>query len=156
MLSFAVVMPKTFEVVETALSPPLTMNVPVSEPEVDPTTRFTLIDPRTEPWAWKSLLVTMALKLSTVDIGVGEGEGDGEGEGVGEGEGDGEGVGVAKTRMGLETPPGVAAVPPQAATDPKRTTITPHATRAAFGMTASYAPGPRGDAFSAATMTWRL
>ena len=97
MLSFVVVMPKTPEVVETALSPPLTMNVPVIEPEVEPTTRFTLIDPSTEPCAWKSPLVTMALKLSTVDIGVGEGEGDGEGDGVGEGEGDGDGVGVAKT-----------------------------------------------------------
>jgi hypothetical protein len=93
----------------------------------------------------------MALKLSTVDIGVGEG--DGEGDGVGEGEGDGEGVGVAKFRMGRETPLAIAAVPPHAATDPKRRTAAPHARKAAFGTKASYAPGPRGDAFSAATKT---
>jgi hypothetical protein len=130
----------------------------VIEPDVEPTTRATLIDPTTEPWAWKSLRETAALKLSTIDVGVGEGEGEGDGEGVGEGDGEGVGVGarVGSGKNGLALPKllGVTAVPPHAATDATRTTITTHARRpmprgegrclmAAFGMRASYAPaGP--------------
>jgi hypothetical protein len=117
-----------------------------------------LIDPTTEPWAWKSLRETAALKLSTIDVGVGEGEGEGDGEGVGEGDGEGVGVGarVGSGKNGLALPKllGVTAVPPHAATDATRTTITTRARRrmprsegrcltAAFGITASYAPaGP--------------
>jgi hypothetical protein len=93
-----------------------------------------LIDPTTEPCAWKSLRETAALKLSTVDMGVGVGEGVGEGEGDGVGEGVGTGVGArvgsGKNGLALPTLLGVTAVPPHAATEPKRrTTAVPRARR---------------------------
>jgi hypothetical protein len=153
------------------------MNVPVIEPEVEPTTRGIAIDPTTEPWAWKSLLATLALKASTVDIGVGEGDGDGVGEAVGVGEG--VGVGIRNGSQGRL----------QAATDPNRkTTAVPRARRrmnenegmsrllaapdsraatrrfwgrcltgAAFSMTASYpSGGPTGESSRHVTSSARM
>src|SRR5664280_2373729 len=73
MLSYVVVAPRILKAIETSLSPPLILNVPVTGPEVEPKIRFTLTDPSTVPWAWKLLLAIFALKLSSVDIGVGVG-----------------------------------------------------------------------------------
>jgi hypothetical protein len=46
---------------------------------------FTVIDPVAVPWAWKSPLAIIALKLSSADIGVGVGVGVGLGVGTGVG-----------------------------------------------------------------------
>lgn len=141
MLSFVFVMPRIFQAIETSLSAPLTLNVPAIEPEVEPKIVLTAIDPTTGPWAWKSLLATLARKLSSVDIGVGEGVGVGVGEGVGVG------VGVAKAPPDVRSPVIVLVVPQQAATDTMRSTMAaPWAIRrmcgnegrclaAAFGIT---------------------
>jgi hypothetical protein len=141
MLSFVFVMPRIFQAIETSLSAPLTLNVPAIEPEVEPKIVLTAIDPTTGPWAWKSLLATLARKLSSVDIGVGEGVGVGVGEGVGVG------VGVAKAPPDVRSPVIVLVVPQQAATDTMKSTMAaPWAIRrmcgnegrclaAAFGIT---------------------
>jgi hypothetical protein len=71
--------------------------------------------PDTEPPAWKSLLVTRALKLSWVDIGDGLGVGDGVG--VGDGLGVGVAVAVGVT-LGVWNP---SQGKPQAATDTSST-----------------------------------
>ena len=125
MLSLAVVIPRTPQAIETALSLPLTMNVPVIAPEVEPMIRATATDPPMDPRAWKSLLVTALLKLSTVEIGVAECEGFGQGVSVGEGFGHGDNVGegvggavrvgTAKSAPGLGPPLVVGAPPLQAA-----------------------------------------
>src|ERR1035437_8867159 len=121
MLSLAVVIPRTPQAIETALSLPLTMNVPVIAPEVEPMIRATATDPPMDPWAWKSLLVTARLKLSTVEMGVSECEGFGQGVGggggfgmaftVGGGGGGSVGVGKGKTPQGLGPPRFVGAPP---------------------------------------------
>jgi hypothetical protein len=97
------------------------MNVPVIAPDVEPMTSATATDPLIDPWAWKSLLVTALLKLSTVETSVAEGEGFGQGVSVGEGFGQGDNVGdgvggavrvgTAKNGIGLG-PPVVARAPP--------------------------------------------
>src|ERR1035437_109863 len=160
MLSLAVVIPGPPQAIETALSLPLTMNVPVIAPEVEPMIRATATDPPMDPWAWKSLLVTARLKLSTVEMGVSECEGFGQGVSVGEGFGQGvnvgEGVGgavrvgTAKNAPGLGPPLVVGAPPLQAATNARITTTAAQASpgmpknggwclTTGIGMAASYA-----------------
>jgi len=124
-------------------------------------TSATATDPLIDPWAWKSLLVTTLLKLSTVEMGVAEGEGFGqgvsEGEGFGQGDSVGDGVGgavrvgTAKNGTGLGPPVVVGALPLQVATNPRMTTTAAQASprmprnegwclTTGIGMAASYAP----------------
>jgi hypothetical protein len=84
MLSYVIVRPNIVEVMETSLSPPLTLDVPLTGPDVEPKATAALTVPETEPWAWKPGLVTLATKLSSSDIGVGVGVGVGVTVGVAE------------------------------------------------------------------------